>query len=54
MPRAHRSLPRVHVEADLAAGATVTLGAEASNHLVNVLRLAAGDAAILFNGCDGA
>jgi 16S rRNA (uracil1498-N3)-methyltransferase len=54
MPRAHRSLPRVYVHTDLAAGAAATLDAEASNHLVNVLRLREGDSAILFNGRDGA
>jgi len=54
MPRDHKSFPRVYVEADLAAGTPVTLDADQSNHLVNVLRLKQGDAAILFNGRDGA
>lgn len=54
MPRTYKSFPRIHVEAGLSAGATVDLGREAANHLVNVLRLKEGDAAILFNGRDGA
>jgi len=54
MPRDHKSFPRVYVEADLAAGTPVTLDTDQSNHLVNVLRLKQGDAAILFNGRDGA
>ena len=44
MPRDHKSFPRVYVEADLAAGTPVTLDADQSNHLVNVLRLKQGDA----------
>jgi 16S rRNA (uracil1498-N3)-methyltransferase len=54
MPRDHKSFPRVYVSADLAAGTPVTLDADQSNHLVNVLRLKEGDGAILFNGRDGA
>jgi 16S rRNA (uracil1498-N3)-methyltransferase len=54
MPRDYKSFPRVHIGAALAAGATVELGKEQANHLVNVLRLKEGDAAILFNGRDGA
>ena len=54
MPRDYKSFPRVHVEADLAAGRPVSLDADQANHLVNVLRLKEGDAAILFNGRDGA
>jgi 16S rRNA (uracil1498-N3)-methyltransferase len=54
MPRTHKSLPRLFVDAGLSAGATVELGKDQSNHLVNVLRLGEGDAAILFNGRHGA
>ncbi len=54
MPRTHSHLPRVFVTAGLAARALVTLDPEAANHLVSVLRLKEGDAAILFNGRDGA
>jgi 16S rRNA (uracil1498-N3)-methyltransferase len=54
MPRDHKSFPRVFTDAPLAAGAAVELGRDPANHLVNVLRLKEGDAAILFNGRDGA
>lgn len=54
MPRTHKSLPRLHVEADLGAGQALTLGREQTNYLVAVMRMKAGDAAILFNGRDGA
>lgn len=54
MPRTHKSLPRLHVEADLTAGATLGLGPDQANYLVNVLRLREGGTAILFNGRDGA
>jgi 16S rRNA (uracil1498-N3)-methyltransferase len=42
--------PRVYVALPLAAGARVTLPAVQSQHLTLVLRLAAGDPVILFNG----
>src|SRR5256885_15842201 len=45
--------PRLFVEAPLAHGAAVTLGAPQANYLVNVLRLKAGDAGLLFKGRDG-
>ena len=54
MPRAYKSFPRVFVEPALAAGASLDLNKDQANHLVNVLRLKEGDAAILFNGRDGA
>lgn len=54
MPRSHRALPRLFVDAPLAAGAAVEFDKTASNHLVNVLRLGEGDKAVLFNGRDGA
>jgi 16S rRNA (uracil1498-N3)-methyltransferase len=45
--------PRLYVEAPLAAGATIALGREQANHLLNVLRLGRGDAVLVFNGRDG-
>ena len=53
MPRYDFRTPRVYVEAPLTAGADVALGRDQANHLVNVLRLAAGDPVLLFNGRDG-
>ena len=54
MPRSHKSLPRLFVDASLAAGARLALGREQTNYLIGVLRLGAEDAVILFNGRDGA
>lgn len=54
MPRAHKSLPRLFVADDLAAGARLALGREQTNYLVSVMRLKAGDAVVVFNGRDGA
>ena len=45
--------PRLFVDAALAAGATVALERDQSNYLGNVLRLAAGDSVLVFNGRDG-
>ena len=44
---------RIHVDQPLAAGAEVTLPAQAGEHVARVLRLVAGDPLTLFNG-DGA
>jgi 16S rRNA (uracil1498-N3)-methyltransferase len=44
---------RLFVEAALAPDAELAPSAEASNYLLNVLRLRAGDKIILFNGRDG-
>ena len=44
---------RLHVAADLAAGALVELDAAPTHYLRNVLRLSPGDAIALFNGRDG-
>lgn len=41
---------RVHVDLPLARDATVTLPAQAAEHLVRVLRMEAGDPVTLFNG----
>ncbi|GLQ52942.1 16S rRNA (uracil(1498)-N(3))-methyltransferase [Devosia nitrariae] len=54
MPRTHASLPRLYVEADLAAGAALTLGKDQSLYLAAVLRKTVGDEVVLFNGRDGA
>jgi len=44
---------RLHVEAPLAAGATVALDADRAHYLLHVLRLKPGAAVALFNGRDG-
>lgn len=44
---------RLFVNAALESGATVTLEHDQSNYLGNVLRLAAGDGVLVFNGRDG-
>ena len=54
MPRTHATLPRLHVEPDLAEGAELTLGKEQSLYLAAVLRKVVGDEVVLFNGRDGA
>lgn len=46
-------LPRFHVAAGLAPGATVDLPPEAAHHALRVLRLADGDQAVLFDGRGG-
>ena len=45
--------PRLYVDAPLGEGRTVALEREQSNYLGNVLRLAAGDSVLVFNGRDG-
>ena len=54
MPRTHKTLPRLHVDAPLSASASVELGREQTNYLISVLRMKAGEALVLFNGVDGA
>jgi 16S rRNA (uracil1498-N3)-methyltransferase len=54
MPRTHKSLPRLYLDAPLATGAQVALEREHTNYLIAVLRMTAGEAVILFNGRDGA
>jgi 16S rRNA (uracil1498-N3)-methyltransferase len=44
---------RLYVEAPLAAGLEVTLGADQAHYLLHVMRLAAGAELALFNGRDG-
>jgi 16S rRNA (uracil1498-N3)-methyltransferase len=45
--------PRLFVDAPLAVNGTVPLERDQSNYLGNVLRLAAGDTILVFNGRDG-
>src|SRR5207342_267066 len=45
--------PRLFVDAPLGPGQTVALARNQSNYLGNVLRLAAGDTILVFNGRDG-
>lgn len=45
--------PRLFVDAPLASDATIDLDRNQSNYLGNVLRLAAGDTVLVFNGRDG-
>jgi 16S rRNA (uracil1498-N3)-methyltransferase len=53
MPRYDFRTPRLYIDAPLAAGASLALDAAQANYLGNVLRLAAGDSVLLFNGRDG-
>ena len=53
MPEFDFSAPRLFVDASLKAGQTVALERNQSNYLGNVLRLAAGDTILVFNGRDG-
>lgn len=54
MPRTHASLPRLHIQPDLAPNAQLTLGKDQSLYLAAVLRKSVGDEVVLFNGRDGA
>ena len=47
------TLPRLFVEADLAAGARLALDRGQANYLLNVLRLRDRDGVLVFNGRDG-
>ena len=53
MPQPDFRSPRLFVDAALAAGETVALERNQSNYLGNVLRLAAEDTILVFNGRDG-
>jgi 16S rRNA (uracil1498-N3)-methyltransferase len=53
MPVADFRSPRLFVDADLAAGASIPLDRNRSNYLGNVLRLSAGGTILVFNGRDG-
>lgn len=54
MPRSHKTLPRLFIEAPFAAGATLELGREHTNYLLTVLRMKQADGLVVFNGKDGA
>jgi 16S rRNA (uracil1498-N3)-methyltransferase len=53
MPKLDFRSPRLFVDAPLVAGTGIALDRDQSNYLGNVLRLAAGDTALVFNGRDG-
>jgi 16S rRNA (uracil1498-N3)-methyltransferase len=53
MPELDFRSPRLYVDGPLAPGRAVALEREQSNYLGNVLRLAAGDTILVFNGRDG-
>src|ERR1700676_659443 len=53
MPQLDFRSPRLFVDAPLALGEMVELERNQSNYLGNVLRLAAGDTILVFNGRDG-
>ena len=53
MPQLDFRKPRLFVEAALAPGQTVVLERNQGNYLGNVLRLAAGETILVFNGRDG-
>jgi 16S rRNA (uracil1498-N3)-methyltransferase len=53
MPHYDFRTPRLYVQPPLHAGADVPLDAGQTNHLVNVLRLRAGNGVLVFNGRDG-
>jgi 16S rRNA (uracil1498-N3)-methyltransferase len=53
MPQLDFRKPRLFVDAALAPGQTVALERDQSNYLGNVLRLAAGQTILVFNGRDG-
>ena len=53
MSRYDFTAQRLFVDAPLAEGARITLSRDQANYLLNVLRLAAGDSVIIFNGIDG-
>jgi len=54
MPRSHKTLPRLFVEAPLGAGAQLEMGRDHTNYLLTVLRMKKDEALIVFNGRDGA
>jgi 16S rRNA (uracil1498-N3)-methyltransferase len=53
MPEFDFNAPRLFVDVPLKVGQTVALERNQSNYLGNVLRLAAGDTILVFNGRDG-
>src|SRR5882762_8022380 len=53
MPQLDFRAPRLFIDGALSAGVTVGLDRSQSNYLGNVLRLAAGETVLVFNGRDG-
>ena len=53
MPELDFRAPRLFVDAPLSPGETIALERNQSNYLGNVLRLAAGESVLVFNGRDG-
>lgn len=53
MPHTDFNAPRLFVDAPMSAGAGLELDRDQANYLGNVLRLAAGDTVLVFNGRDG-
>lgn len=53
MPRYDFRTTRLYVDAPLTQGGEVSLDRDQANYLLNVLRLARGDAVLVFNGADG-
>lgn len=53
MPKFDARSPRLFVDVPLSAGTGIALDRDQTNYLGNVLRLAAGDTVLLFNGRDG-
>src|SRR4051794_10941997 len=53
MPQLDFRAPRLFIDGALSAGVTVGLDRNQSNYLGNVLRLAAGESVLVFNGRDG-
>ena len=53
MPELDFNAPRLFVDAPLSGGETIALERNQSNYLGNVLRLAAGETVLVFNGRDG-
>ena len=53
MPQYNFHVPRVYIDAPLAAGQSVSFDRGQANYLANVLRLKEGDALLLFNGRNG-
>lgn len=53
MARSDFKSPRLYIDGPIAADTAVPLDRDRSNYLGNVLRLAAGDTVLIFNGRDG-
>ena len=53
MPKSDARRPRLFVDAPLSAGIGIALDRDQTNYVGNVLRLAAGDLVLVFNGLEG-